>query len=59
MASDHALRLAWGTIERTISRLTGYRRMTPRYERNPRNNLAFSGHAAALTCYKRLIKLTT
>jgi hypothetical protein len=31
----------------------------PRYERNPRNYLAFLGLAAALCCYKRLIRLTT
>lgn len=46
-------------IERTISWLTGYRRLSPRYERHPSNYLAFLGLAAALTCYKRLIKLTT
>ncbi|WP_242609024.1 IS5 family transposase [Actinomadura formosensis] len=46
-------------IERTISWLTGYRRLSPRYERNPRNYLAFLGLAAALTCYKRLLTLTT
>ncbi|MFB9735562.1 IS5/IS1182 family transposase, partial [Streptomyces thermocoprophilus] len=28
-------------------------------ERNPRNYLAFLGLAAALCCYKRLIRLTT
>ncbi|MFE3654481.1 transposase [Streptomyces sp. NPDC059122] len=46
-------------IERTISWLTGYRRLSPRYERDPRNYLAFLGLAAALCCYKRLIRLTT
>jgi hypothetical protein len=50
---DHFL-----VIERTISRLTGYRRLSPRYERYPRNYLAFLGLAAAITCYKRLIKPT-
>ncbi|SEG91637.1 hypothetical protein SAMN04489712_1305 [Thermomonospora echinospora] len=39
--------------------LTGYRRLTLRYERDLRNYLAFLGLAAALVCYKRLIKLTT
>ncbi|MFJ7297235.1 IS5 family transposase [Streptomyces collinus] len=46
-------------VERTISRLSGYRRLSPRYERHPRNYLAFLGLAAALCCYKRLVRLTT
>jgi transposase len=46
-------------IERTISWLSGYRRLSPRYERHPRNYLAFLGLAAALCCYKRLLRLTT
>ncbi|MDO0924070.1 IS5 family transposase [Streptomyces sp. TG1A-8] len=46
-------------IERTISWLSGYRRLSPRYERDPRDHLAFLGLAAALRCYKRLIRLTT
>jgi transposase len=46
-------------IERTMSRLSGYRRLGPRYERNPRNDLALLGLAAALCCYKRLVPLTT
>ncbi|MFE7466150.1 IS5/IS1182 family transposase, partial [Streptomyces sp. NPDC057499] len=29
------------------------------YERHPRNYLAFLGLAAALCCYKRLLRLTT
>ncbi|WP_432263990.1 transposase [Streptomyces griseoflavus] len=45
-------------IERTISWLTGYRRLSPRYERHPRNYLAFLVLAAALCCYKRYLKLT-
>lgn len=40
-------------IERTMSWLSGYRRLSPRYERDPRNYLAFLGLAAALCCYKR------
>ncbi|MDX2565210.1 IS5/IS1182 family transposase, partial [Streptomyces sp. TX20-6-3] len=28
-------------------------------ERHPRNYLAFLGLAAALSCYKRLVRLTT
>jgi hypothetical protein len=39
--------------------LSGYRRLSPRYERDPRNHPAFLGLAAALCCYKRLIRLTT
>ncbi|MEU2494018.1 IS5 family transposase [Streptomyces sp. NPDC007883] len=46
-------------IERTMSWLTGYRRLNHRYERHPRNYLAFLGLAAALCCYKRLVRLTT
>ncbi|SDD84108.1 Transposase DDE domain-containing protein [Streptomyces prasinopilosus] len=46
-------------IERTMSWLSGYRRLNPRYERDPRNYLSFLGLAAALCCYKRLIRLTT
>ncbi|MFC9431027.1 IS5 family transposase [Streptomyces sp. NPDC056987] len=46
-------------IERTMSWLTSYRRLSHRYERQSRNYLAFLGLAAALCCYKRLIRLTT
>jgi hypothetical protein len=42
-----------------MSWLSGYRRLSPRYERHPRNYLAFLGLAAALCCYKRLLRLTT
>ncbi|WP_307822083.1 IS5 family transposase [Streptomyces coffeae] len=56
-SSDRLGRRRW-VIERTISWLTGYRRLSPRYERHPRNYLAFLGLAAALCCYKRLLKLT-
>ncbi|MDQ0987597.1 transposase [Streptomyces sp. V2I9] len=45
-------------IERTMSWLTGYRRLNHRYERSPRNYLAFLGLAAALCCHKRFLKLT-
>ena len=45
-------------IERTMAWLSGYRRLSPRYERDPRNYLAFLGLAAALCCYKRLQRLT-
>ncbi|MBB6440032.1 hypothetical protein HNQ79_006545 [Streptomyces candidus] len=43
-------------IERTMSWLSGYRRLSPRYERQPSDYLAFLGLAAALCCYKRLIR---
>jgi transposase len=46
-------------IERTISWLSGYRRLSPRYERHSRDYLAFLGLAATLCCYKRLVRLTT
>ncbi|MBB5109745.1 transposase [Streptomyces spectabilis] len=46
-------------IERTLSWLSGYHRLSPRYERHPSNYLAFLGLAAALCCYKRLLHLTT
>ncbi|MGW6241481.1 transposase, partial [Streptomyces sp. NPDC055094] len=46
-------------IERSIAWLFGYRRLTVRYERKGSRLLAFLGLAAALTCYKRLAKLTT
>ncbi|GAA2974086.1 hypothetical protein GCM10010519_06600 [Streptomyces lactacystinicus] len=39
--------------------LTGYRRLNHRYERDPRNYLAFLGLGATLCCYKRLIRITT
>lgn len=46
-------------IERAMSWLSGYRRLSPGCERNPRHYLAFLGLAAALRCYKRLVPLTT
>ncbi|MFC9399228.1 transposase [Streptomyces sp. NPDC057027] len=46
-------------IARSISWLFGYRRLAVRYERKGSHFLAFLGLAAALTCYKRLTKLTT
>ncbi|MFE1050657.1 transposase, partial [Streptomyces olivaceus] len=56
--SERLGRRRW-VIERTMSWLTGYRRLSPRYERDHRNYLAFLGLAAALCCYKRLVRLTT
>lgn len=41
-------------VERTISWLGGYRRLTIRYERHGRLFAAFLALAAALTCYKKL-----
>ncbi|APU38442.1 hypothetical protein BSL84_34320 [Streptomyces sp. TN58] len=38
--------------------LTGYRRLNHRYERHPRNYLAFLGLAAAICCYKQFLRLT-
>ncbi|GAA3853951.1 transposase [Streptomyces sedi] len=46
-------------IERTRSWLSGYRRLSPRYERHPRDYLALLGLAATLTCCERLRRLTT
>lgn len=46
-------------IERTISRLFGYRRLGIRYERKGSHFTAFLTLAAALTCYKKLRKITT
>jgi transposase len=41
-------------IERTIAWLTGYRRLTIRYERHGHLFAAFLQLAAAITCYKKL-----
>ncbi|MFF3275572.1 IS5 family transposase [Streptomyces chrestomyceticus] len=46
-------------IERSIAWLFGYRRLTIRYERKGSHFLAFLGLAAALTCYKKLVKPAT
>ncbi|MBW8705677.1 hypothetical protein MBT84_39325 [Streptomyces sp. MBT84] len=37
--------------------LSGYRRLSPRYECDPRNYLAFLGLAPAMCCYKRLVQV--
>ncbi|CAM5581614.1 hypothetical protein SGRIM119S_06109 [Streptomyces griseorubiginosus] len=42
-----------------MSWLSGYRRLSTRYERHPRDYLAFLGLATALCCYKRVLHLTT
>ncbi|CAL9675381.1 hypothetical protein SUDANB105_07841 [Streptomyces sp. enrichment culture] len=54
-SSERLGRRRW-VIESTMSWLSGYRRPSPRYERNPRNYLGFLGLATALRCYKRLIR---
>lgn len=46
-------------IERSISWLFGYRRLTVRYERKGSHFLAFLGLAAVMTCYKKLAKIAT
>ena len=46
-------------IERTLSWLFGYRRLTVRYERHGHLFTAFLTLAAAITCYKKLAKLPT
>lgn len=46
-------------IERTIAWLTGYRRLTLRYERKATHFCAFLTLAAALTCFKKLARSTT
>ncbi|EST29220.1 hypothetical protein M878_20835 [Streptomyces roseochromogenus subsp. oscitans DS 12.976] len=56
--SERLGRRRW-VIERTVSWLSGYRRLSPRYERPSRNYLALLGLAAALWCFKRLLRLTT
>ncbi|NYH80221.1 transposase [Actinopolyspora biskrensis] len=43
-------------VERTVSWLAGYRRLTTRYERYGNHFAAFLTLAAALTCYKKLTK---
>lgn len=55
-SSERLGRRRW-VIERTVSRLTGSADSTTD-ERHPRNYLAFPGLAAALCCYKRLVRLT-
>ena len=56
--SDKLGRDRW-VIETTLARLTSYRRLTLRYERNASHFLAFLTLAATITCYKKLAKLTT
>lgn len=46
-------------IERTIAWLTGYRRLTLRYEGKAEHFLAFLQLGAAVTCWKKLRKVAT
>ncbi|TDD34227.1 hypothetical protein E1287_17210 [Actinomadura sp. KC06] len=46
-------------IERTLAWLFGYRRLTIRYERHGHLFNAFLVFSAAITCYKKLAKLST
>ncbi|MEU1276358.1 transposase [Streptomyces sp. NPDC005799] len=57
-SSERLGRHRW-KIERSISWLLGYRRLTARHEHKGSHFLAFLGLAAALTCYRKLAKLTT
>ncbi len=50
-ASERLRRRRW-VIERTMSWLSGYPRLSERYERQPSNYLAFLGLATALCCYE-------
>ena len=57
-SSERLGRHRW-RIERSLSWLFGYRRLTVRYERKGSHFLAFLGLAAALTCYKKIAQLAT
>ncbi|WP_408649255.1 IS5 family transposase [Streptomyces herbicida] len=57
-SSERLGRHRW-KIERSISWLFGYRRLTVRYERKGGHFLAFLGLAAVMTCYKKLSKIAT
>ena len=52
-SSERLGRHRW-VIERTLAWLTGYRRLTLRYERYAHHFCAFLTLAAALMCFKRL-----
>jgi transposase len=57
-SNDKLGRHRW-VIERTMAWLTGYRRLTLRYERKATHFLAFLTLGAAITCYKKLAKHAT
>ena len=52
--TSHRLGRHRWVVERSLAWLTGYRRLTLRYERCARLFTAFLTLAAALTCYKKL-----
>lgn len=54
-SSRHLGRHRW-VVERTVSWLTGCRRLHRRYERKPEHFLAFTAIAATLICHRRLAK---
>ncbi|WP_064257553.1 transposase, partial [Rhodococcus sp. HS-D2] len=54
-SSERLGRYRW-KIERTLAWLSGYRRLTMRYERRGEYIAAFLQLAAALTCFKKLAK---
>lgn len=54
-SSERLGRYRW-KIERTLAWLSGYRRLTMRYERHGENFASFLQLAAALTCFKKLTK---
>ncbi|MFD1662951.1 IS5 family transposase [Streptomyces caeni] len=57
-SSERLGRYRW-KVERSMSWLFNYRRLTIRYERKSRYFAAFLSLAATLICYKRLVKLAT
>jgi len=54
-SSDRLGRHRW-VVERTVSWLSGCRRLHRRYERKPEHFLAFAAIAATLICHRRLTK---
>ncbi|MFF0518385.1 IS5 family transposase [Actinomadura nitritigenes] len=54
-SSDRLGRHRW-VVERTVSWISGCRRLHRRYERKPEHFLAFVGIAATLICHRRLTK---
>ncbi|MFC4048230.1 IS5 family transposase [Actinomadura syzygii] len=54
-SSDRRGRYRW-VVERTVSWLSGCRRLHRRYERTPERFLAFVGIAATLICHRQLAK---
>lgn len=54
-SSERLGRYQW-KIERTSAWLTGYRRLTIRYERHGEHVAALLQLAAALTCFKKVTK---